>query len=74
MTKIDRFILLIQLKIAGAIKDFLTDENGDTNFVAMIIIIGIVIALAALFLAFGKEIMETVSTRVKEWLEKILPK
>ena len=74
MTKIDRFILLIQLKITGAIKDFLTDENGDTNFVAMIIIIGIVIALAALFLAFGEKIMNTVSKSVEEWLDKILPK
>ena len=71
MTKIDRFILLIQLKIIGAIKD---DENGDTNFVAMIIIIGIVIALAALFLAFGEKIMNTVSKSVEEWLDKILPK
>ena len=73
MTGIDRLILLVQLKITGAIRDFLTDENGDTNFVSMIIIIGIVIALAAAFLTLGKGLMDDIFARVKDWLDTLFP-
>ena len=42
---------LIKAKeIAGkAIKDFFTDEQGDTNMISIILVLVIVIALAALF-------------------------
>ena len=39
------------------IKTFLKDESGDTNFISIIIILGIVIVLAGVFIAFREKIV-----------------
>ena len=36
-------------KVVETVKDFFTDENGDTNMISIILVLVIVIALAALF-------------------------
>lgn len=36
-------------RVKGAVRDFLTTENGDTNFISVIIILVIVVALAVVF-------------------------
>ena len=36
-------------KVVDTVKDFFTDENGDTNMISIILVLVIVIALAALF-------------------------
>ncbi len=38
----------------------LTDERGDTNFISILIILGIVIILAGLFIGFKDKIVEQV--------------
>lgn len=40
------------------------DERGDTNFVSILIILGIVILLATLFIAFKDQIVEQVQNIV----------
>ncbi len=39
------------------VKAFLRDESGDTNFISIIIILGIVIVLAGVFVAFRDKIV-----------------
>lgn len=42
-------------------KHFLRDESGDTNFISIIIILGIVVVLAGIFIAFKDTIINGVS-------------
>ena len=41
-------------------KKFLMDESGDTNFISIIIILGIVIVLAGVFILFREKIVNVV--------------
>lgn len=50
--------------VKGAVKDFLTTEDGDTNFISIIIVLMIVLGLA---LAFRNQI----NTLVKGWWQNI---
>ncbi len=68
MKKIREFMTKMQVKALCAIENFKTSERGDTNFVSMLIIIGIVVVLAGLFLTLGKEVMTLISTKVKEFI------
>lgn len=49
-------------KVKEAVHDFFTTEDGDTNFISIIIILVIVVALAALF---RKNIAEVVNAAWK---------
>ncbi len=42
-------LLKTKEKAVDVMKDFFTDENGDTNMISIILVLVIVIALAALF-------------------------
>lgn len=64
MKKIDKLFISAQTKI----RNFLTAEEGDTNFVSMLLIIGIVVVLAGLFLTLGRGIMDTIIAKVQEFL------
>lgn len=46
------------------IKSFLMDESGDTNFISIIIILGIVIVLAGIFIAFKDKIIDVVKDTI----------
>lgn len=50
--------------VKGAVKDFLTTEDGDTNFISIIIVLMIVLGLA---LAFRNQI----NTLVTGWWSNI---
>ncbi len=39
----------VKQRIGQAVHNFFTDEKGDTNFISIVIILVIVVALAALF-------------------------
>lgn len=45
-----------------------TEEDGDTNFISMLIIIAIVVVFAGLFLTLGSTVMDTVSNSVTNFL------
>lgn len=45
------------IKTQHAMKRFLKDESGDTNFISIIIILGIVIVLVGVFVGFKDQIL-----------------
>lgn len=71
MKKLGAFIRNMQVKAYCAVTEFKSSDRGDTNFVSMLLIIGIVVVLAGLFLTLGKDVMTTVSNKVKAFLNGI---
>lgn len=49
-------------RIRFACKKAVKNERGDTNFISILIILGIVIILAGLFIAFKDKIVEQVNS------------
>ncbi len=68
MSKINEMWIRMQLKANRAFEDFKNSERGDTNFISMLIIIGIVVVLAGLFLTLGKDVMTAISQKVKTFI------
>lgn len=55
--KIETLVEDIQEAYLSAIRPKLTCERGDTNFISILIILGIVIILAGVFMAFKDQIV-----------------
>ena len=68
MNKIRELFAMMMIKALCAVEEFKNSERGDTNFVSMLIIIGIVVVLAGLFLTLGKEVMASISGKVKSFI------
>ena len=60
--------LLIKAKCKADM--FLHNEKGDTNFISILVILGIVLALAAVFLAFKDQVLEWVDTNIGDFFSK----
>lgn len=68
MKKIQDMMTKMQIKAFCAVQNFKNSERGDTNFVSMLIIIGIVVVLAGLFLTLGKDVMTSIGQKVKDFI------
>lgn len=68
MKKINEMLTKLQIKAYCALSNFKNSERGDTNFVSILIIIGIVVVLAGLFLTLGKDVMTSISQKVKDFI------
>ncbi len=68
MKKINEMLTKLQIKAYCALSNFKNSERGDTNFVSMLIIIGIVVVLAGLFLTLGKDVVASISQKVKDFI------
>ena len=71
MNKLDDMLLAFRVKAECAWNNFMDSERGDTNFVSMLLIIGIVVVIAGLFLTFGKGVMTTISGKVTQFISKL---
>lgn len=71
MKKINELFLMMYVKAVIAVEDFKNSERGDTNFVSMLLIIGIVVVLAGLFLTLGKGVMNSITTKINEFIKKL---
>lgn len=60
----------LQSRAIAGICDFYNSEKGDTNFISIIIIIAIVIALAGIFYTFATGGMNTISKAFTDALKK----
>lgn len=71
MRKINELLTKLQFKAFCAVQNFKESERGDTNFVSMLLIIGIVVVLAGLFLTLGKDVMTKISTKVTDFINAL---
>lgn len=47
----------VELKVKQFVSSFKKSERGDTNFISILIILGVVILLATVFIGFKEEIV-----------------
>ena len=71
MKKINQWMIGLYVLVSGAWEEFKSSERGDTNFVSMLLIIGIVVVLAGAFLILGKNVMATVQKKVTDFLNSL---
>lgn len=71
MNKVDKMLVKLQTKAGGALENFKKSERGDTNFISMLIIIGIVVVLAGLFLTLGRGVMSAITTKVMDFINSL---
>lgn len=55
-----RFVQAMDRKLISAANALKRSERGDTNFISIIIILGVVVVLAGVFIAFKDQIVEMV--------------
>ncbi len=68
--KINNSIIAMQCSLFAFKNRVKNEERGDTNFLSIIIILGIVLVLAVVFIAFKDQIIETVSGAWTEFQSK----
>lgn len=71
MNRIDGMLTSLYVKVGAAARKFKESERGDTNFVSMLLIIGIVVVLAGLFLTLGKGVMNTIGKNVNNFIKNL---
>lgn len=49
---------------------FWNDESGDTNFISMLVILGIALALAGVFLGFKDQVLDWVDANIGDFFSK----
>lgn len=69
MAKLDALMLKLYCKMVCAVEDTRTSEDGDTNFISIMVILGIVVVLAGLFMTLGKDVIKEVETIIKDFLK-----
>ena len=71
MKKLNQMLTKMDIKARCAIASFKNSERGDTNFVSMLLIIGIVVVLAGLFLTLGKGVMGSIQGKIDTFIESL---
>ena len=57
-TKIQLKSMSLSHRVKQGIKKLMTEENGDTHFISIIIVLIIVVGIAAILIQFKKELKE----------------
>lgn len=57
----------LMFRMKGWAHDFFTDENGDTNFISILIVLGIVVVLYVFFKGQIDSILSTVKGQVSQF-------
>lgn len=55
-------------KACLAVANFRANQEGDTNFVSIMIILGIVVVFAGLFLTLGKGVITNIQTSINNFI------
>lgn len=66
INKVDSLMLKAKLKVDA----FLYDEKGDTNFISILVLLGIALALAGVFLAFKDQVITWVDKNIGTFFSK----
>jgi len=57
-------LTMLYLRVLFGLQNMLRDEKGDTNFISILIVLGIVVILAGLFIGFKDQIVGQVQELV----------
>ncbi len=68
MRGLDSLVSLLCLKASASLEKFMSEERGDTNFISILIILGVVVVLAGVFMGFGSSIKTAVKTALDNFL------
>lgn len=71
MKKLQEMMDKQYIKVSNSLVRFMESERGDTNFVSMMIIIGIVVVLAGLFLTLGRGVMTSITNKVTTFINSL---
>ncbi|MFV0364027.1 MAG: hypothetical protein ACK5LL_13230 [Suipraeoptans sp.] len=71
MRNINKMLLGAKSRATSFLSDFIDSEAGDTNFVSMLLIIGIVVVLAGLFLTLGQNVVGQIASKVQSFISSL---
>ncbi len=71
MNKIKKMLLKMEVKACCALEEFKNSERGDTNFISILIILGIVVVIAGLFTVLSGDVMERISEAISNFLDSL---
>ena len=69
MRLVDKMTALV-FKAKMKAYSFMHDEKGDTNFISILVLLGIALALAGVFLVFKDKIIGWVDTNIGDFFSK----
>lgn len=70
MNIIDKTLINAKVRLQKGLHDFVTTEDGDTNFVSMLIIIAVVVVMAGAFLGIVKKtLLPTLEKTVNDFIK-----
>jgi hypothetical protein len=52
------------------VRSFLYEEDGDTNFISVLVLVGIALALAAIFVGYKNQVTKWVEENVEQFFPK----
>ena len=58
-----------KLMLQNKLNSFMKNENGDTNFISILVLLGIALALGGIFLGFQEQIMTWVNTNIGSFFD-----
>ena len=70
LAKVRETIIVNAMRAKLAMNDFKESERGDTNFISILIILGIVVILAGVFIGFKDQIIGKVEEFMGTFMEK----
>lgn len=59
------------IKAYCTVDNFRTNQEGDTNFISIMIILGVVVVFAGLFATLGEEVIKNVQNSIKDFLDSL---
>lgn len=63
-------INVLCIKTMNKMTEWKNNEKGDTNFISILVLLGIALALAGVFLVFKDQIIDWVDTNIGDFFSK----
>lgn len=67
MNKIEKAMIGIYCKMYNGFNKVMKDEKGDTNFISILIILGIVIIVAGVFITYKNKLVGQVDKQIQNF-------
>lgn len=67
MNKIEKAMIGIYCKMYNGFNKVMKDEKGDTNFISILIILGIVIIVAGVFIVYKDKLVGQVDKQIQKF-------